>query len=380
MTNTAIRDTGTQKIQVGRALYGSNQAGTEQGGDFLVIMLQQLAGMSGTDAVGSILAQMQDTQMTQEDEEQNGNELAMQMLAELFLPNLPTEDLLKQTSAVGLVQQQTGQSPLSGILQQLSPAVQQELRELEGTKGKPMQALFQEALDGSQEGTDAVQVISVAQTSEKETTLLGGESQFQNSVTEALKLIKAQRKDEQKNQFDMIDVDKMQQEVNAGKFNNATAVHKASTPLLDSKDLIAQLQTGIQEHISNGKNEFVVKLKPEGLGEITIKMSELDNKISLSIITSSTQAARALSGELTALRESLRLLNADVHEVITQSQSAFNAAQNEQFGQNYQGHQHQQFNRQGSSLVFSQPDEMYAENSQGLPDSLELASGLDTYI
>ncbi|MCQ4735691.1 flagellar hook-length control protein FliK, partial [Anaerotruncus colihominis] len=76
-----------------------------------------------------------------------------------------------------------------------------------------------------------------------------------------------------------------------------------------------QLKMGIQENYAANRDEFVVKLKPDGLGEITVKLVQRENSIALSILASSPQVARLISNEVAALQNALRPLQAEVTQI-----------------------------------------------------------------
>ncbi|MGN0612723.1 MAG: flagellar hook-length control protein FliK, partial [Porcipelethomonas sp.] len=67
-----------------------------------------------------------------------------------------------------------------------------------------------------------------------------------------------------------------------------------------------QLFKGISENLSKGKSEFTVKLRPEGLGEILVKLvSEDGGKTVLSMVASSAKTAALLNRDLASLQTSL---------------------------------------------------------------------------
>jgi len=94
----------------------------------------------------------------------------------------------------------------------------------------------------------------------------------------------------------------------------------------DAEEIAKQVKAGILENVAKGQSEFVVRLKPDGIGEIVVKLADTKDKISLSIYTSDERAARLISGEVASLQSALRPLNAEVQEITTVSA-------NEQAGQ-----------------------------------------------
>ncbi|MEG0035535.1 MAG: flagellar hook-length control protein FliK, partial [Oscillospiraceae bacterium] len=115
-----------------------------------------------------------------------------------------------------------------------------------------------------------------------------------------------------------IDVDKLQSEVSRSttpfELRFKTVKEGGAEP-----KLLDQLSTGIKQSLALGKNEFVLKLKPESLGEITVKLVEEAGKTTLSITTASAHTAKLLNGELAALREAVAPMHVEVNEVVTRT-------------------------------------------------------------
>lgn len=138
----------------------------------------------------------------------------------------------------------------------------------------------------------------------------------------------------------VIDIDALQQAVDSGRYMAGTA-DAAKLPTgadPQTMDILAQVKTGILANMDKGNSEFIIKLSPEGLGEITVKMTEAGGKVSLSIITGNQQTQNALASEISSLREALRPLGAEVTQLVTQQEA--NLSQN--FAQNRQGRQQEQ--------------------------------------
>lgn len=146
----------------------------------------------------------------------------------------------------------------------------------------------------------------------------------------------------------------------------------------EAKEVIPQLSTGILDNLSAGKDEFVVKLKPEGLGEITVKLVEKEGKILLSILTSSPQVAKALSQDVAALQQSLRPLQAQVQEIAVAESTAAGQQLNHQ-SQNHRPGQQQWTDRnprrsRGGFTPSPTPDPLAVVAAPGM------SRGLSVYI
>lgn len=143
--------------------------------------------------------------------------------------------------------------------------------------------------------------------------------------------------------------------------------------------LLDQLKTGLKEHLPTDKSEFTMKLKPESLGEITVKLTEKAGKTTLTIITASAQTAKLINADLSALREAVRPMQVEVREAIPQ-QTESPQAQMHQFDMSGQQHLFQQQQQQQHS------DSRYhgasfPQESESLPPDEHLDTALlDTYI
>lgn len=136
------------------------------------------------------------------------------------------------------------------------------------------------------------------------------------------------------------DVEALQQAVDNGAYlpQSLTSAKELGMAAPHEMEILRQVQTGILENLQKDKNEFTIKLKPEGLGAITVKMTELAGKISLTIITSTQQAQNALSGELNSLKEALRPYNAEVQQIVQSNDTAaFQQSMSEQRRNGQQG-------------------------------------------
>lgn len=160
---------------------------------------------------------------------------------------------------------------------------------------------------------------------ETEQSLLA-QGRFQSALIEA----KGKSQAAEPLHAEALDIDRLQEEIKSGRFNlmqhtTASGVQAAEAPAaeqVEAAPLLEQVAEGITQQLGSGKQEFVVKLRPEGLGEITVKLAEVGSKIALTITTSSEQTGRMLSAEIGALKEALRPYNADVQEVVSSSQAS----------------------------------------------------------
>lgn len=114
--------------------------------------------------------------------------------------------------------------------------------------------------------------------------------------------------------------------------------------ILDPADLLENLQKGARDAVITGKNEFMIRLKPEGLGEITVKISENSGKFSLSMVTSSPETEKLVSRHLEALKDALRPHQTEIQSVTSSHTTSDDRPA--QGGASFSGQQ--SWNRQGS--------------------------------
>lgn len=126
--------------------------------------------------------------------------------------------------------------------------------------------------------------------------------------------------------------------VGAKLSGGAAAPVMSNRGVTDATPLTNQLKTGIEEGLSKQLNQFTIRLKPEGLGEILVHMTSSGGKVALSIGVSNLDTQKLLSSEMMHLKESLQPLNAEVQEIYHNSQGGMEMMNYEQgFFRNQQG-------------------------------------------
>ena len=112
-----------------------------------------------------------------------------------------------------------------------------------------------------------------------------------------------------------LDIEALQQAVNNRQYAVDPAAQREQTA--DINNIAEQLKTGILDNVKQGKNEFTVRLKPEGMGEIMVKFTEEKNEIALRIVTTSASVGRMIANDVAVLQNALRPLRAQVQEIVT---------------------------------------------------------------
>jgi flagellar hook-length control protein FliK len=192
-----------------------------------------------------------------------------------------------------------------------------------------------------------------------------------HSVQEAKKLIQSENPGKE-SPAEPMDVQKLQRLADEGKFQPILAAKGAASQGVDLDSIISQLKPGFDGMSAKGKSEFVVKLKPEGLGDITVKMVETQGRIGLHITATDPQVAKLLAQGAGQLRETLRPYHADVQEILHEQ----TFAQQQDLAQNFSG---QPFEKGHERHSFAARSEAVHEAEEQAP-ARHYTAGFDTHI
>ena len=93
------------------------------------------------------------------------------------------------------------------------------------------------------------------------------------------------------------------------RLDKSSGIANADKP--DRLNIVDQFRDGL---ISNmGRRRFTIRLKPEGIGDITVNMTkQADGKLSLSVLASNKELEMAIEENMTKLQASLKPLGAEV--------------------------------------------------------------------
>lgn len=152
-----------------------------------------------------------------------------------------------------------------------------------------------------------------------------GQHQFQNAVSQAKRKLQPQ---------EAVNLEELPPTQPRPISQEPIAVRKAESPVQEAK-VLDQLKTGITENLAKGSSEFTMKLKPEALGEITVKLIRTADKTTLSITAASSQTTKLINNELEALREAVRPMQVEVREAVHQTSQPSGQMQ-QQFSQTSQ--------------------------------------------
>lgn len=205
-----------------------------------------------------------------------------------------------------------------------------------------------------------------------------GQGEFRSAVEQAKQQLSGTRPAEEKKQ------ETVRSDLPASAETTApqrTAPPERTERGAQTQPLSAQIEKGLAEQLPAQRKEFTMKLKPASLGEITVRLVEKEGRTTLSIITASTETAKAINGDLAALREAMRPMAVEVQAAVPRTPEN---AQAQQFGMTGQQLQ-QQFQQQrqsypGRAGAYCAPAPEQGESEQDLIAPALSCAGLDTYI
>lgn len=308
-----------------QALAGANGIGGAQGeGGFdgmFAALLEEMAGQMGGEDVDALLALL-GAGKGKTGKDDLATMLGMQMMAEgLITPQL-LDQFLQQAGEAQLA----AGSPMQGVLDLLKN------REfpLWGDVTVPDEQLSDllETLTAEWQGET---------TAPRVTDTLEDRLYFQSALRQAQQAVAEKPRAQQREEAPVPDIEALQQAVDSRQFLAGTPAAESTAAAPTVQQLADQLKTGILENLRQGKQEFVVRLKPSGLGEITVRFTEDKNAVSLRIVTSSAAVGRMLANDVAQLQNALRPLNAQVEEIVTVPQTAQASAAQTQLAGEQQG-------------------------------------------
>lgn len=388
--NMSTQAVTARDIAAGKAGVSGGQKTSEAGG-FMELIMQLCGSVKCGQQVPA--AQAQDglleafkKKMTQETPTD-----ALQMIVQMLMMNpefaaenvqMP-EDLsamTEQLAAIGLDVPQLTQ--LLSAQEELSPEMLKMLESLQAQQSTPTFTVVK-----SEEQSAQPQI-------QPQQDAFAGQNEFQNAVAKAQSMISSKTSAREVKEEKPLNVETLQKDVDAGKYlgaavsvhpnainSNTTAEHVDTSKVQSPQDVFTQVKTGLEQGIQSGKSEFVIKLKPEGLGEITVHMVSNGSKIALNIVTSNTQTERLLNSELVNLRSVLRPMNAEVQQITSQSNHPFDSATYHQSLFQQQQHQSAYYNRGGKNHPAFRQFETSEESAFVPQNSYTVGtSALDQYI
>lgn len=121
-----------------------------------------------------------------------------------------------------------------------------------------------------------------------------------------------------------LDIDALQAQADARRPQMETQVRMQ--PVQEQKEsaqsVTKQLTDRLQQTLERGDNAFTLRLKPDSLGEVTVRLVEKAGKMTVQISAASEQTVKLLNGDLAALREAVRPMQVEVREAVVETQSS----------------------------------------------------------
>ncbi len=385
MNNVSVQTPQATAQLTDRAVRQNTSSGLDAAGADFLQLLSSVLGNGAESALADQLkknAEMLGAQL-------NAEMLTVNPLLTMLLSGQSGSDAEQQALALDLLSQSqapafTGDAALSAELLSQLQGIVDTAQASSGTSPSSLQS-FASALDALAGDTDAELVTTTRLGSAvSDASALQGQSQFNRAVKQAQQLIKAAAKAGTVDEAEL-DLEALQEKVNSGAFLlNSTALAKPDAPLvtqadspLDAQEVFAQIKTAVTRNTEDGATDFTIKLRPEGLGEITVKLLDAGGKITLSLAASDVNVQRLLGSELNNLRDIMRPYNVEVSQV-TQTGEAAGMNLQQQFQQSAQ----HGFAGQQQAPAFAY-DPSYGENAkteEPAQTTVESDSVLDAYI
>lgn len=322
----------------------------------LLEMLKEISETGYSPQIGeqleSLMAGMgdEDRQLIKKMLEENGPYAAIQQLVAMFMPaaDMPMENtpvsanpdaaaaVLDKTANMGIKQAETAiQDSVPNTEQTVEfvipPAAAEKTDMLNnGSKGQAQNSNA-ENMGGLGE---AVVEISTSQAQGKDSAMAFSESvRLAKQQMESVSEKQVPKEDKAK----PLDVDTLQQQVDSGMHLKNTALVTSSKAaeveqLSQPVPIASQINEGVLKAMKNGMESITIKLMPEGLGELTLRLTKTANGMMLDMVAKNADTQKLLNGELDTLKENLKPLKVDVETVLTEQQDSF-INQNQNFSQ-----------------------------------------------
>ena len=190
---------------------------------------------------------------------------------------------------------------------------------------------------------NAQTTVNAASTDENagDESLLSQQQSYSRTIARAKELLtKTASSDTEEGQS----ADKLHSSLGASKTVTPFELRLQNAAKTESTPLTQQLTEGFKSNLSLGKSEFTMSLKPESLGEITVKLTEEAGRSVLTITTASAATAKLLNSDLDALKAAMAPLNVRVNEAVTQTAAPQQSGSQlfDMAGQQFAGQQQQQ--------------------------------------
>lgn len=191
-----------------------------------------------------------------------------------------------------------------------------------------------------------------------------GADRAQEEPGEANQILEELRRNAQAGGLDMSDRMVQNRLGRSVGFNEALKEQQVQTPVPQ------QLKAGLAQGMKAGLKDFTVHLKPEGLGDIVIHLSNTGDKTSVRIGVTNPETEKLVTSQMESLKEMLRPLNTEVAEVYHNSQGAMDFSEFGRQMQDNRGQQpHTQYRYYGDDGMGETGDDYLAEAERMMAES-----------
>lgn len=272
---------------------------------------------------------------------------AMELLAMLFQGNMPAQmlsDMSDSAQAQQLMQEvqalmsgvqglEQGMLQPQAILQQLESGAFPQLKNLlTQAKEQPNEfsALLQKSGLSEQEAQSLQQMIqgsTLTQETSVDVKKLFEAYSARNAQQNDVKASLNQTAQDDTAEEMLPDADALQAQMNLRsdalsqqmKMGQIAAVDKNAQ---SEEPIVKQVTQQMQLNLEKGSSEFTIRLRPENLGEITVKLVQKDGAMTLLLAADNENTKKLLNTNLEALREAVRPMQVEVREAVVQAQQS----------------------------------------------------------
>lgn len=186
-----------------------------------------------------------------------------------------------------------------------------------------------------------------------------------------------------------IEIDRLQSEVDNGVHLQNTAYAAQTTGNIQNtayaeqaeemaQSVTTQVEQGIVKGIQNGEEMFTVRLNPEGLGDVVVRLTKTQSgEMLLNLVVRNPETQKMMAAQVQALQTALQPLNVQVESVLTEQQDLMMNYQ-----QAFAGQQQADSGTTGNSQGTAHPGVEKAEGQAPLEPTPQVVttSALDTYV
>ena len=310
-------------------------------GDPFAMIIAQMAAQMGEDASADAAVQQPENRKPDGKAQE---ELAAQIGAAGSLQTIQPAVVQEATAQAENTQDASAETPLV-MVQNLAAAGNSVHFPQETLSALTQLSLAHGIGDSDEASTAAPAQAPVSIELSAEATAAGVEKQSQSDAQDFDSLLQQQETQSKEKPADV----KIGMEQSAAAVETETAPRTAAlseTQMVKAEamarepQLLQQLEKSVNETLASGKQELTMKLKPEALGEITVRLVEQDGKMALHITAANMQTAKLINDDIDALREAVRPMNVEVHEAVQQNTATEQGTtQYNQFSQQFSSQQ-----------------------------------------